>query len=69
MIRRHRMPDLGLQCLLILKVNVANLILQELSECIWKLSREEGKDQELIQSSTIPDPKHQLGKRQKHKKT
>ena len=32
-------------------------------------SKEEGKDQELIQSSTTPDPGHHMGKRQKHKKT
>ena len=28
--------------------------------------REEGKDQESIQSSTIPDPEQRMGKRQKH---
>ena len=32
-------------------------------------SKEEGKDQELIQPSTTPDPGHHMTKRQKHKKT
>ena len=32
-------------------------------------SKEEGKDQESIQSSTIFDPGHHMGKWQKHKKT
>ena len=32
-------------------------------------SKEEGKDQESIQSSTTPDPGHHVGKRQKHNKT
>ena len=32
-------------------------------------SKEEGKDQESIQSSTRPDPGHHMGTRQKHKKT
>ena len=32
-------------------------------------SKEEGKDQESIQSSTTPDPEHHLGKWQKHTKT
>ena len=31
--------------------------------------KEEGKDQETIQSSTTPDPEHHMGKWQKHKKT
>ena len=30
--------------------------------------REEGTDQESIQSSIIPDPEHHMGKRQKHQK-
>ena len=30
-------------------------------------SKEEGKDQESIQSSTIPDQRHHIGKCQKHK--
>ena len=29
-------------------------------------SRDEGKDQESIQSSTIPVPVHHMGKQQKH---
>ena len=29
---------------------------------------EEDKDQESIQSSTTPDPRHHMGKRQKHMK-
>ena len=33
------------------------------------LSKNEGKDQELIQSSTTPDPGHHIGKLQKPKKT
>ena len=32
-------------------------------------SKEEGKDQESIQSSTTPDPGYRIGKWQKHKKT
>ena len=32
-------------------------------------SKEESKGQESIQSSTIPDPGHHMGKWQKHKKT
>ena len=32
-------------------------------------SKEEGKDQESIQSSTTPDPGHHMGKRHKHEKT
>ena len=32
-------------------------------------SKEEGEDQESMQSSTTPDPGHYMGKRQKHKKT
>ena len=32
-------------------------------------SKEEGKDQESIQSNTTPDPGHHMGERQKHKKT
>ena len=33
------------------------------------LSKEDGKDQESIQSSAIPDPGHRMGKRQQPKKT
>ena len=32
-------------------------------------SKEDGKDQEQIQSSTTLDPGHRMGKCQKHKKT
>ena len=32
-------------------------------------SREEGKDQESIQSSTTPDPGYHMGESQIHKKT
>ena len=32
-------------------------------------SKEEGKYQEFIQSSTTTDPGHHMGKRQNHKKT
>ena len=34
-----------------------------------KQSKEEGKSQESIQSSTTPDPGQHMGKWQKHKKT
>ena len=36
---------------------------------IYFKSKEEGKDQESIQSSTPPDSGHHIGKWQKHKKT
>ena len=32
-------------------------------------SKKEGKDQESIQSSTIPDRGHHMGKKQTYKKT
>ena len=34
-----------------------------------KILKEEGKDQESIQSNTTPDPGHHVEKEQKHKKT
>ena len=46
------------------KVKLAAVIKQHDSQIADGLeqSREEGKDQESIQSGTIPDPVHQLGK-------
>ena len=41
--------------------------LHDLCYCV-NLLKEEGKDQELIQSSTTPDPGHHTGERQKQKK-
>ena len=38
-------------------------------EIVGNQNKEEGKDQELIQSNTTPDPGHTMGKWQKHKKT
>ena len=42
--------------------------LTEIKKIVLK-SKEEGKDQELIQLSTKPDPRHHMGKWQKHKET
>ena len=36
---------------------------------VWHQSKDEGKYQESIQSSSTPDPGHLMGKWQKHKKT
>ena len=36
---------------------------------IINISKGEGKDKELMQSSTTPDTSYYMGKRQKHKKT
>ena len=35
----------------------------------WYKSKQEGIDQESIQSNTTPDPGHYMGKWQKHTKT
>ena len=46
-------------------------MIREIVNCILPIekSKEEDKDQKTIQSSTTPDPRHHMGKWQKHKET
>ena len=48
---------------------MAKLIRYRTDPKIRHRSKEEGKDQASIQSSTTPNPEHRMGKCQKHKKT
>ena len=53
----HRMEFVFLN--IILKAHLAMLLTLKLENC---KSKKEGKDQESIQSSSTPDPKHHMGK-------
>ena len=45
-----------------IRVSLAQKILQLSCKPFWYKSKKEAKDQKLIQSSTTPDPGHHMGK-------